>query len=42
VDVLAHEDVFVRIVDAGSLSGAARSARLALPAVSRPLTALEK
>lgn len=35
-------DVFVRIVDSGSLSGAARSARLSLPAVSRQLSALEK
>src|SRR5689334_14331452 len=42
MDLLAHMDVFVRIVDAGSLSGAARSARLSLPAVSRQLTALER
>jgi len=42
MDLLAHMDVFVRIVDAGSLSGAARSARLSLPAVSRQLSALEK
>src|SRR5215470_15849697 len=33
---------FVRIVEAGSLSAAARSLRLSLPAVSRQLTALEK
>src|SRR5215470_1968467 len=32
---------FVRIVEAGSLSAAARSLRLSLPAVSRQLTALE-
>jgi DNA-binding transcriptional LysR family regulator len=32
---------FVRIVDAGSLSGAARALRLSLPAVSRQLHALE-
>ncbi|HVU00555.1 MAG TPA: LysR family transcriptional regulator [Polyangiaceae bacterium] len=42
MDLLAHMDVFVRIVDSGSLSGAARSARLSLPAVSRQLSALEK
>lgn len=42
MDLFAHMDVFVRIVEAGSLSGAARSARLSLPAVSRQLTALEK
>jgi DNA-binding transcriptional LysR family regulator len=42
VDLLSHMDVFVRIVDSGSLSGAARSARLSLPAVSRQLSALEK
>jgi DNA-binding transcriptional LysR family regulator len=42
VDLLSHMDVFVRIVDSGSLSRAARSARLSLPAVSRQLSALEK
>ncbi len=42
MDLLSHMDVFVRIVDAGSLSQAARSARLSLPAVSRQLSALEK
>jgi DNA-binding transcriptional LysR family regulator len=42
VDLLSHMDVFVRIVDSGSLSAAARSARLSLPAVSRQLSALEK
>jgi DNA-binding transcriptional LysR family regulator len=42
VDLLSHMDVFVRIVDSGSLSGAARSARLSLPAVSRQLSALER
>ncbi len=42
VDLLSHMEIFVRIVDAGSLSAAARSARLSLPAVSRQLTALEK
>jgi DNA-binding transcriptional LysR family regulator len=42
MDLLSHMDVFVRIVDTGSLSKAARSARLSLPAVSRQLTSLEK
>jgi DNA-binding transcriptional LysR family regulator len=42
VDLLSHMDVFVRIVDTGSLSGAARSARRSLPAVSRQLSTLEK
>lgn len=42
MNLLAHMDVFVRIVDTGSLSAAARSARLSLPAVSRQLAALEK
>jgi DNA-binding transcriptional LysR family regulator len=32
---------FVRVVDAGSLSAAARTLRLSLPAVSRQLRALE-
>jgi DNA-binding transcriptional LysR family regulator len=32
---------FVRVVDAGSLSAAARALRLSLPAVSRQLRALE-
>jgi DNA-binding transcriptional LysR family regulator len=42
MDLLAHMDAFVRIVEAGSLSGAARSMRLSLPAISRQLSALEK
>ncbi|HET9931034.1 MAG TPA: LysR family transcriptional regulator [Polyangiaceae bacterium] len=42
MDLLSHMEIFVRIVEAGSLSGAARSARLSLPAVSRQLSALEK
>lgn len=42
MDLLSHMDTFVRVVDAGSLSGAARSARLSLPAVSRQLSALEE
>jgi DNA-binding transcriptional LysR family regulator len=42
MDLLSHMFVFVRIVDSGSLSAAARSARLSLPAVSRQLSALEK
>lgn len=35
-------DTFVRVVDSGSLSAAARATRLSLPAVSRQLSALEK
>lgn len=42
MDLLHYMDTFVRVVDAGSLSGAARSARLSLPAVSRQLSALER
>jgi DNA-binding transcriptional LysR family regulator len=41
MDLLAHLATFVRIVDAGSLSGAARALRLSLPAVSRQLKSLE-
>jgi DNA-binding transcriptional LysR family regulator len=42
VDLLAGMTTFVRIVDAQSLSGAARSLELSLPAVSRQLQALER
>jgi DNA-binding transcriptional LysR family regulator len=42
VDLLAHLATFVRIVDSGSLSGAARSLGMSLPAVSRQLRSLEK
>jgi DNA-binding transcriptional LysR family regulator len=42
VDLLAHLATFVRIVDTGSLSGAARSLGVSLPAVSRQLRSLEK
>jgi DNA-binding transcriptional LysR family regulator len=42
MDLFSRMATFVRIVDAGSLSGAARSLRLSLPAVSRQLTALEE
>jgi DNA-binding transcriptional LysR family regulator len=42
MDLLDRLALFVRIVDAKSLSGAARSARLSLPAVSRSLRALER
>jgi DNA-binding transcriptional LysR family regulator len=42
MDLLLYMDTFVRVVDSGSLSGAARSARLSLPAVSRQLSALER
>jgi DNA-binding transcriptional LysR family regulator len=41
MDLFARMATFVRIVDAGSLSAAARSLRLSLPAVSRQLSALE-
>jgi DNA-binding transcriptional LysR family regulator len=42
VDLLAGLGTFVRVVDAGSLSAAARALRLSLPAVSRQLRALEE
>jgi DNA-binding transcriptional LysR family regulator len=41
VDLLAQMATFVRVVEAGSLSAAARAQRLSLPAVSRQLSALE-
>ena len=41
MDRLEGMATFVRIVDAGSLSAAARRLRLSLPAVSRQLSALE-
>ena len=41
MDLLAQMATFVRIVDLGNLSAAARAARLSLPAVSRQLRALE-
>lgn len=41
MDLLGHMRTFTRIVERGSLSGAAREARLALPTVSRQLRALE-
>jgi DNA-binding transcriptional LysR family regulator len=42
MDLLGRMSTFVRIVDGGSLSGAARALRLSLPAVSRQLNALER
>jgi DNA-binding transcriptional LysR family regulator len=42
VDLLAQMTTFVRIVDSGSLSAAARRLRRSLPAVSRQLRALEE
>lgn len=42
MDLLDQMRTFVRIVDAGSLSAAARGMRLSLPAVSRQLSALER
>lgn len=42
MDLLAHMRTFARIVERGSLSGAAREARIALPTVSRQLRALEE
>lgn len=42
MDLLDRLALFVRIVDAKSLSGAARASRLSLPAVSRSLRALER
>lgn len=41
MDLLAQMATFVRVVDGKSLSAAARSQRLSLPAVSRQLSALE-
>jgi DNA-binding transcriptional LysR family regulator len=41
MDLLAQMATFVRVVDGKSLSAAARSQRLSLPAVSRQLRALE-
>lgn len=41
MDLLSQMTTFVRVVDSKSLSGAARSLRLSLPAVSRQLSALE-
>jgi DNA-binding transcriptional LysR family regulator len=41
MDLLSLMATFVRVVDAGSLSAAARSEKLSLPAVSRQLRALE-
>lgn len=42
MDVLTHMATFVRIVEGGSLSAAARRLRLSLPAISRQLRALEE
>jgi DNA-binding transcriptional LysR family regulator len=42
MDLLDRLALFVRILDAKSLSGAARASRLSLPAVSRSLRALEQ
>jgi DNA-binding transcriptional LysR family regulator len=41
MDLLAHMKVFVRVVDAGTLSAAARSLDLSVPQVSRQVAALE-
>jgi DNA-binding transcriptional LysR family regulator len=42
MDFLKSVEVFVRVVDAGNLSRAARSLRRSLPAVSRQIDALER
>lgn len=42
MDLLDRLALFVRIVEAKSLSGAARASRLSLAAVSRSLRALER
>ena len=42
MDLLSRARTFVRIVEAGSLSAAARSFRLSLPAVSRQVQTLEQ
>jgi DNA-binding transcriptional LysR family regulator len=41
MDELSRLHTFVRVVDAGSMSAAARSLRLSVPAVSRQISALE-
>lgn len=41
VDLLAHMTTFVRVVEAGSLSAAARDLRISVPVVSRQMRALE-
>jgi DNA-binding transcriptional LysR family regulator len=41
MDLLAQMATFVRVVEGGSLSAAARAQRLSLPAISRQLRALE-
>jgi DNA-binding transcriptional LysR family regulator len=42
MDLLAQMQTFVHVVEAGSLSAAARACRLSLPAVSRQLSSLER
>lgn len=42
MDLLSRMSTFVRVVEAGSLSAAARGLRLSLPAVSRQLRSLEE
>lgn len=41
-DFLARAKTFLRVVEAGSLSGAARSMRVSLAAISRQLSSLER
>src|SRR5277367_1084773 len=41
MDLLAQMTTFVRVVEVGSLSAAARALRLSLPAVSRQISSLE-
>lgn len=42
MDIVDQMQSFVRIVDAGTLSAAARAQKLSLPAISRQLSALER
>jgi DNA-binding transcriptional LysR family regulator len=42
MDLLAQMATFVRVVETGSLSAAARSLRLSVPAISRQLASLER
>jgi DNA-binding transcriptional LysR family regulator len=42
MNLLAHLETFVRIVESGSLSGAAKALGLSLSAVSRQLRSLEE
>lgn len=42
MDLLAHMETFVKVVESGKLSAAAKALRLSLPAVSRQISTLEE